>query len=134
MPRKGPPHPGLLPDPEEPEPLPADSLDAEIEFREVLLQDEPPPTPAVPPRRPAPPPEPEMEPAEDLISEHSGAAVATAFNSLATTILNQNARTLEDLVKELLRPMLKSWLDQNLPPMVERMIRAEIERVTRGRP
>jgi cell pole-organizing protein PopZ len=44
----------------------------------------------------------------------------------------QNATTLEDLVKEMLRPMLKTWLDDNLPSMVERLVRAEIERVSRG--
>jgi len=44
-----------------------------------------------------------------------------------------NARTLEDLVKEMLRPMLKSWLDDNLPGLVERIVKAEIERVSRGR-
>jgi cell pole-organizing protein PopZ len=48
-------------------------------------------------------------------------------------VLVQNARTLEDLVREMLRPMLKSWLDDNLPGMVERLVRAEIERVSRGR-
>ena len=48
-------------------------------------------------------------------------------------MLVQNARTLEDLVREMLRPMLKSWLDDNLPGMVERLVRAEIERVARGR-
>jgi uncharacterized protein len=37
------------------------------------------------------------------------------------------------VVSELLRPMLKSWLDENLPEMVERLVRAEIERVSRGR-
>src|SRR5262247_3609904 len=60
------------------------------------------------------------------------AAVDAAFNSLAQTVLVQNARTLEDLVKEMLRPMLKSWLDDNLPTLVERLVRAEIERVSRG--
>ena len=49
-------------------------------------------------------------------------------------MLVQNARTLEDLVREMLRPMLKTWLDDNLPGMVERLVRAEIERVSRGRP
>jgi cell pole-organizing protein PopZ len=48
-------------------------------------------------------------------------------------VLVQNARTLEDLVREMLRPMLKAWLDDNLPGMVERLVRAEIERVSRGR-
>jgi cell pole-organizing protein PopZ len=37
--------------------------------------------------------------------------------------------SIEDVVREELRPMLKQWLDQNLPPMVERLVRAEIERV-----
>ena len=49
------------------------------------------------------------------------------------TVLSNNARTLEDLVKEMLRPMLKAWLDDNLPGLVERIVRAEIERVSRGR-
>ena len=48
-------------------------------------------------------------------------------------MLGNNARTLEDLVKEMLRPMLKNWLDDNLPQLVERIVRAEIERVSRGR-
>ena len=48
-------------------------------------------------------------------------------------MLVQNARTLEDLVREMLRPMLKSWLDDNLPSLVERIVKAEIERVSRGR-
>ena len=68
-----------------------------------------------------------------LLSNETIAAVDSAFNTLAHTIIGQNARTLEDLVKEMLRPMLKSWLDDNLPSLVERIVRAEIERVSRGR-
>ena len=68
-----------------------------------------------------------------LISSATSAAVNSAFNALAQTVLVQNARTLEDLVREMLRPMLKTWLDDNLPGMVERLVRAEIERVSRGR-
>ena len=68
-----------------------------------------------------------------LLSNTTSAAVDSAFNSLAQTVLMQNARTLEDLVREMLRPMLKTWLDDNLPGMVERLVRAEIERVSRGR-
>lgn len=70
----------------------------------------------------------------DLMSSATSAAVDSAFNTLAQTVLVQNARTLEDLVREMLRPMLRSWLDDNLPGMVERLVRAEIERVSRGRP
>ena len=51
---------------------------------------------------------------------------------LAHTVLTSNARTLEDLVREMLRPLLKNWLDDNLPTIVERLVRAEIERVARG--
>jgi uncharacterized protein len=68
-----------------------------------------------------------------LMSNSTMAAVDSAFSSLAHTVLGNNARTLEDLVKEMLRPMLKSWLDDNLPGLVERLVRAEIERVSRGR-
>jgi uncharacterized protein len=68
-----------------------------------------------------------------LISSETSAAVDSAFSALAQTVLVQNARTLEDLVREMLRPMLKTWLDDNLPGMVERLVRAEIERVSRGR-
>lgn len=78
---------------------------------------------------PAPP-----VPDRGLISTETVKAVDSAFNTLAHTVIGQNARTLEDLVREMLRPMLKSWLDDNLPGMVERIVRAEIERVSRGRP
>ena len=70
---------------------------------------------------------------DQLLSNATAMAVDSAFNSLAHTILGNNARTLEDLVKDMLRPMLKSWLDDNLPGLVERIVRAEIERVSRGR-
>jgi cell pole-organizing protein PopZ len=83
--------------------------------------------------RPEPPPAPPM-PDRGLVSNETMKAVDTAFNTLAHTVLGQNARTLEDLVREMLRPMLKSWLDDNLPGLVERIVRAEIERVSRGRP
>jgi uncharacterized protein len=72
-------------------------------------------------------------PESTLLSRETSAVVDSAFNALAQTVLVQNARTLEDLVREMLRPMLKSWLDDNLPGMVERLVRAEIERVARGR-
>ena len=88
----------------------------------------PPPLPPVT----APPPPPMSD--AGLISHATAAAVDSAFHTLANTVLGQNARTLEDLVKEMLRPMLKSWLDDNLPNLVERIVRAEIERVSRGKP
>ena len=111
--------------------------DGQIDFDAISFDDEPEPEPvpepvlARPEPAPAPPlPEPEAEP---LISRRTDESVGQAFNMLAHTVLTQNARTLEDLVKEMLRPMLKNWLDDNLPTLVERLVRAEIERVARGR-
>jgi uncharacterized protein len=72
-------------------------------------------------------------PPQQILSRSTVSAVESAFNTLANTVLSNNARTLEDLVKEMLRPMLKSWLDDNLPGLVERIVKAEIERVSRGR-
>lgn len=77
--------------------------------------------------------DPAAAPATNILSHSTVSAVESAFNSLANTVLSNNARTLEDLVKEMLRPMLKTWLDDNLPGVVERIVKAEIERVSRGR-
>ena len=92
------------------------------------------------PPRPTPPPSyapvdfdaPPLPPQQPMLAQATVSAVESAFNSLAHTVLSSNARTLEDLVKEMLRPMLKSWLDDNLPGLVERIVKAEIERVSRG--
>jgi uncharacterized protein len=85
-------------------------------------------------RQPAFEPPPLESPApQQILSRSTVSAVESAFNTLANTVLSNNARTLEDLVKEMLRPMLKSWLDDNLPGLVERIVKAEIERVSRGR-
>ena len=95
---------------------------------EESLPEPPAPRPAGE-RRPAPPDVRER----GLLSGATAAAVDSAFNELAHTVQVRNGRTLEDFVSELLRPMLKTWLDENLPAMVERLVRAEIERVSRGR-
>jgi hypothetical protein len=79
------------------------------------------------------PPPAASTPQAAILSHSTVSAVESAFNTLAHTVLSNNARTLEDLVKEMLRPMLKSWLDDNLPGLVERIVKAEIERVSRGR-
>ena len=100
---------------------------------DVVFTERPPEAPQAvepPPRQFANPPMSDAGP----ISGATAAAVDSAFNTLAATVIGQNARTLEDLVKEMLRPMLKSWLDDNLPGLVERIVRAEIERVSRGKP
>jgi hypothetical protein len=112
--------------PEPPPPVSGfQTIDAQSDlvFEDRPLEPEPPPAVA---SRPEPPVDP-------LISATTTAAVDSAFNTLAHTVLVQNARTLEDLVREMLRPLLKTWLDDNLPRLVERLVRAEIERVSRGR-
>jgi cell pole-organizing protein PopZ len=76
---------------------------------------------------------PEARGRDPILSSETDLAVARAFNSLSRTVLSDNARTLEDLVTEMLRPLLKAWLDDNLPSLVERLVRLEIERVARGR-
>jgi cell pole-organizing protein PopZ len=156
-PKPAPPAPAPAAPPRTPEPLEEDVLELadvaqpvklttrppveeeppEIDFREVAeapFEPEPmelaPPPPRAP--EPMPQPAPEFEPADELLSHSTHAAVGQAFNMLAHTVLSSNARTLEDLVREMLRPMLKNWLDDNLPTIVERLIRAEIERVARG--
>ncbi len=103
----------------------------DLEFAESATQ----------PPRSSPPPSyepvdwdaPPLPPQQPMLAQTTVSAVESAFNTLAHTVLSNNARTLEDLVKEMLRPMLKSWLDDNLPGLVERIVKAEIERVSRGR-
>jgi len=73
-------------------------------------------------------------PRQSLLSSNSDAAISGAFNALAQAVLAQNARTLDSMLSDALRPLLKDWLDDNLPTLVERLVREEIERVSRGRP
>ena len=116
---------------EEPEPAfrrvePADDL----EFAEAVAASAPQPR-FDPPSYDSAPRE-QVAAAPAMMSQNTASAVESAFHSLANTVLSNNARTLEDLVKEMLRPMLKTWLDDNLPGLVERIVKAEIERVSRG--
>jgi uncharacterized protein len=78
---------------------------------------------------------PEVQASPDgLLSRKTRTVIDNAFKSLAGTVNEQKPSTsLEDLVKETLRPMLKLWLDDNLPGLVESIVRAEIERISRMR-
>ena len=107
---------------------------SDVVFSDAPAQPEPTlRVPDEPPRQAVQPSASPASPPERLLSPSTSAAVDSAFNTLAQTVLVHNARTLEDLVREMLRPLLKSWLDDNLPGMVERIVKAEIERVSRGR-
>ncbi|WP_312403215.1 PopZ family protein [Rhizobium sp.] len=67
-----------------------------------------------------------------LLSETAGAQVAKSFGELAEVFDGLERRSVEDMAQEMLRPMLQEWLDDNLPTLVERLVREEIERVARG--
>ncbi|HEY1940642.1 MAG TPA: DUF2497 domain-containing protein [Roseiarcus sp.] len=79
--------------------------------------------------------EPNMKGAEQdepLLSTQTNQAVAGAFEALSASLALQGAELAENMTREILRPMLKSWLDEHLPSLVERLVRAEIQRVARG--
>ncbi len=67
-----------------------------------------------------------------LFSAATDSSVAAAFKTLAAARLADNADDLLDIARDMIRPLLKTWIDDNLPSMVERLVRAEIERVSRG--
>ncbi len=67
-----------------------------------------------------------------LVSPATGQLVGASFNELAEAIRQGELRSLEAMAQEMLQPMLREWLDDNLPKMVERLIREEIERLARG--
>lgn len=72
------------------------------------------------------------ETAATLLSVEAGAQVTKSFNELAAVFDGLERRSVEDMAQEMLRPMLQEWLDDNLPTLVERLVREEIERVARG--
>ncbi|MFV0282099.1 MAG: PopZ family protein [Rhodoblastus sp.] len=69
---------------------------------------------------------------ETILSTQANASIASAFQALSASVQMTSADSIDRHVREMLRPMLKQWLDDNLPVMVERLVRAEIERVARG--
>lgn len=117
---------------DEPESEPAFDLN---QFKPDVLDDfepepEPRPAPMPPPRR--------MESVvdDDLISEPVAERSTSLLSDLAREIMRQRGLgignggvTLEDMVRGLLRPILKQWLDDNLPLMIERMVKKEIEKM-----
>jgi len=137
-----PPQPMMAPPPPPPPPPPEPPAP-------VAVQPEPPPPPPPPPP-PEPEPEEELElqaveaPAaagepvdqaaeESLVSkeaeELSTAALAALAQAVAREKIGFSGRTLEDLTKEILRPLIKEWLNENLPSLIERLVRAEIEKM-----
>jgi cell pole-organizing protein PopZ len=68
-----------------------------------------------------------------LTSDNVSRAVTQSFSELSGQVA-QTQQDLDEMAEEMLRPMLQEWLDNNLPSMVERLVRAEIERIARGDP
>lgn len=123
------------------EPAPADDDDDLVLTEKVETHGDIDVIPAPPAPQAAPPPAPEAiaapttRPAEaGLVSDRASAAAASAFDRLSATIsMPAEGRTLEDVVRELLRPLLQQWLDDNLPAIVQQSVEAEVERIARGR-
>jgi uncharacterized protein len=109
----------------EPEPEPEPELEAEPEPVAIA---EPEPVDAL-----------AAEAADRLVSENSAMNSVASLSALAAAVDTHRRavdpsigpRTIEDLVKDVMRPMIREWLDDNLPSLVERMVGREIERLTR---
>jgi uncharacterized protein len=99
-------------------------------YSKVEVEPEPEPEPPPPPPKPAP----VARDDDRLVGEPSATAAAAAFSQLSEAIAMPPAgHTLEDVVRELLRPLLKTWLDENLPRIVEAKVAEEVERIARSR-
>ena len=77
-----------------------------------------------------------MDDVSGLIAPAAAAAAAASVGSLLRAVSSERGSqvyrggpSIEDVVREEIRPILKDWLDHHLPPLVERLVRAEIERV-----
>jgi len=132
----------------DPEDIAFDS-DDDAEHAEVasfsVPMDEPEPEPPLAPRPAAPPsptsisraapmPDPTLSAdiAEELLEPATDAAVKHTFAKLSGLSMSGSGQTIDALMRDMLRPMLKEWLDENLPSIVERMVEKEISRISRG--
>lgn len=103
---------------------------------ETAFEPEPEPLPPPPPPRPAaaprPAPAPVDEDADSILTNRAEAAALRGFGELARkTAVEYNGITLEEIVRTELKPMLRDWLDRNLPPIIERLVQEELERVSK---
>ncbi|MGH1376898.1 MAG: DUF2497 domain-containing protein [Alphaproteobacteria bacterium] len=129
-----------------------DAAEAPMEIdlidRDEEESSEPEPTPEpepIPEPEPEPTPEPEPEPevipeptpappkeGDALFTQAAEAAAVQAIGELTRrAAVEHNGVTLEDIVRTELRPLLKDWLDRNLPTLIERLVSDELERVSK---
>jgi len=69
---------------------------------------------------------------QSILSERAERKVAASFGELSEAFAARSQKTFDEMAQEMLQPMLRDWLDNNLPVLVERLVREEIERVARG--
>lgn len=69
---------------------------------------------------------------QPIVSEKTGRQVQAAFDELNQAFQKSRAKSFDEVAEEMIRPMLQDWLDNNLPTLVEKLVREEIERVARG--
>jgi len=141
------PAPSAAAAPAAPLPTPAPSAaagkgDEILELTEVV-EEEHPEAPAPAPPQPEPPPFPAaVESGDRLVSDAAAAASIAALSQIhqigpanekrmSDIPLGEGQRSIEDMVRELLRPLLKEWLDSNLPHLVERVVQEEVARLVR---
>jgi cell pole-organizing protein PopZ len=108
----------------------------EEEIMIVEQDDEPAPAPAPMAAAPVAAPRPAQQPraafdSDALVGEPAATKAAGALGKLMGSMMVQSGVTLDDVVKEMLKPMLKDWLDANLPQLVEIEVQKEIERIRR---
>jgi cell pole-organizing protein PopZ len=89
---------------------------------------------APPEPEPAPQLVPAASPVDSLVSDRAASAAASSFGQLSAAIaMPRGDHTLEDVVRDMLRPLLQQWLDDNLPGIVQNAVEAEVERIARSR-
>ncbi|QQG35477.1 MAG: DUF2497 domain-containing protein [Micavibrio aeruginosavorus] len=112
---------------------PRDNIVVDLRDHEDNEEEDLPPPP--PPRAPEPEPEPE-DTGDSILTDNAAHAALQGFARLAsrTPVERQShlaGITLEDIVRDLMRPMLRDWLDQNLPPLIEKLVAKELQRLAR---
>ncbi len=67
-----------------------------------------------------------------IISKQTSKQVSAAFNELNDAYAVRSRKSFDEIAAEMMKPMLRDWLDNNLPTLVEKLVREEIERIARG--
>lgn len=119
----------------DPDPIEVAMQEATPEVEEYFAPEPaftPPPRAPEPPPRPAPKPQPVESDMDSILTSRAENAAISGFAELARkTAVEYNGITLEEIVRTELKPMLREWLDRNLPSIIERLVQEELERVSK---